>query len=132
MKRAVLLLSLLLLVGCSNQATTNEKTDSSTVTSEQAQQATITLNITADGKAIEGSPFTFAVDKDASLLDVMKEHLTIEENNGFITSINGVKQDEAANKWWLFDYNGTMSEVGAAEVKLQDGDTIDWKLESLE
>ena len=50
------------------------------------------------------------------LLDVMKAQLKIVEKDGFISSINGVEQVPAENKYWLFDVNGTMSPVGAKAV----------------
>ena len=31
---------------------------------------------------------------------------------------------------WLFDVNGEMSQVGANQVDLKQGDVIDWKLEA--
>ena len=62
----------------------------------------------------------------------MKAQLKIVEKDGFISSINGVEQVPAENKYWLFDVNGTMSPVGAKEVILNAGDVIDWKLNKLQ
>ena len=63
---------------------------------------------------------------------LMKAQLKIVEKDGFISSINGVEQVPAENKYWLFDVNGTMSPVGAKEVILKAGDVIDWKLNKLQ
>ena len=108
--------------------TTREDTTATTA----AQSTTVTLNITKDGQAIEGSPFTLTFKEGDNLLDVMKAQLKIVEKDGFISSINGVEQIPAENKYWLFDVNGTMSPVGAKEVILKAGDVIDWKLNKLQ
>ena len=79
-----------------------------------------------------GSPFTLTFKEGDNLLDVMKAQLKIVEKDGFISSINGVEQVPAENKYWLFDVNGTMSPVGAKEVILKAGDVIDWKLNKLQ
>lgn len=62
----------------------------------------------------------------------MEEHYELEEADGFISAINGHEQDEEAGKYWLFDLNGEMAEVGAAELELSDGDLVEWKLEAFE
>jgi hypothetical protein len=56
--------------------------------------------------------------KDQTLLDALKENFKIEEKSGFITSIDGKSQDQAANKYWLFDVNGKMADKGAADIHL--------------
>lgn len=141
LKKTVLLLcAVWLTAACSNPQTTNESTTLTTVITQESskqvvdQNATVTLNISVDGQPVEGSPFALEVEKGTKLLDVMKEHLDIQEANGFISSINGIEQNtgEHQGKWWLFDYNGKMSEVGASEVILNDGDIVDWKLELFE
>lgn len=133
MKKLLLLLSALwFITGCSTQQQSTADTTIQSVGESQLQSETVTVNILVDGKAIEGSPFKWEVTKDMTLLEAMEHNLDIEENNGFISSINGYRQDEKSNKWWLFDYNGKMSEVGAAEVKLKSGDIVDWKLEAFE
>ncbi len=56
--------------------------------------------------------------------------IPFEEEGGFITSINGVHQDEDAGKYWLYYINGEFAQVGAGEYIVQEGDEITWKLES--
>lgn len=68
--------------------------------------------------------------KDQTLLDALKENFKIEEKSGFITSIDGKTQDQAANKYWLFDVNGKMAEKGAADIHLKKGDTVAFYLGS--
>ncbi|MBK0348493.1 DUF4430 domain-containing protein [Aerococcaceae bacterium zg-ZJ1578] len=148
-KKLFLLAAMMILAGCqtnsqntttttattetTSEVTTTQATTLATqTTSDEKAQASITINITVDGEPIENSPFTLKVNDGDTLLDVMKAQLDIIEKDGFISSINGHEQNAQENKWWLFDYNGQMSEVGAADVKLKDGDQIDWKLAPFE
>ncbi|MBF6625366.1 DUF4430 domain-containing protein [Aerococcaceae bacterium zg-BR9] len=145
--KLLLLTSMLILAGCQTASqkaetttvATTESTMVQTTTTSAAQTTTdekkmvaITINVTVDGKHIENSPFTLNVKEGETLLNVMKAHFDIIEKDGFISSINGHEQDAKANKWWLFDYNGKMSEVGADGIQLKNGDQIDWKLAPFE
>ena len=132
MKKIIGIFAAALFLTACGQAPTITTTQETTTATTVAQSTTVTLNITKDGEAIEGSPFTLTFKEGDNLLDVMKSQLKIVEKDGFISSINGVEQVPAENKYWLFDVNGTMSPVGAKEVILKAGDVIDWKLNKLQ
>ena len=133
MKKIIGILTATLLLTACGQATSNTNaTTKSVETTTAAQTTSVTLNITKDGQAIEGSPFTLTFKEGDNLLDVMKAQLKIVEKDGFISSINGVEQVPSEQKYWLFDVNGQMSPVGAKEVLLKAGDVIDWKLNKLQ
>ena len=132
MKKIIGILAAALFLTACGQAPTTTTTQETTTATTVAQSTTVTLNITKDGQAIEGSPFTLTFKEGDNLLDVMKAQLKIVEKDGFISSINGVEQVPAKNKYWLFDVNGTMSPVSAKEVILKAGDVIDWKLNKLQ
>lgn len=132
MKKIIGIFATALFLTACGQAPTTTTTKETTAETTVAQSTTVTLNITKDGQAIEGSPFTLTFKEGDNLLDVMKAQLKIVEKDGFISSINGVEQVPAENKYWLFDVNGTMSPVGAKEVILKAGDVIDWKLNKLQ
>ena len=132
MKKIIGIFAAALFLTACGQAPTTTTTQETTTATTVAQSTTVTLNITKDGEAIEGSPFTLTFKEGDNLLDVMKVQLKIVEKDGFISSINGVEQVPAENKYWLFDVNGTMSPVGAKEVILKSGDVIDWKLNKLQ
>lgn len=134
--KKLLLLSTLLLVGCGQ--TTNETADvSAPVTIEsssevEVQELLVSISVTVDGEVIEEGDVEVEVEEGQNLLEVMKENFDIEEADGFISSINGYEQDDAEGKYWLYDVNGEMAEVGAADFELSDGDQIEWKLEAFE
>ena len=148
MKKWLLLLSASFVLAACGEQTVQEPVDTAVETStsvvesdassENATPATdaelveVTLSVTEDGELITDGEQVVEVTEGALLLDVMKDYYTIEESETFISAINGVEQDEAAGKWWLFDLNGEMAPTGAGETELQAGDLIEWKLEAFE
>lgn len=134
MKKWLLLLATsLVLVGCGETATvdTTESTESIATTTD-SELAVVDISVTVDGEVIADGAQEVEVEEGALLLDVMKEYYEIEEADGFVSAINGHEQDTEAGKYWLYDVNGEMAEVGAAELELADGDLVEWKLEAFE
>ena len=133
MKKIIgILTAALLLTACGQAPANTNSTATSVETTIAVQTTSVTLNITKDGQAIEGSPFTLTFKEGDNPLDVRKAQLKIVEKDGFISSINGVERVPSEQKYWLFDVNGQMSPVGAKEVLLKAGDVIDWKLNKLQ
>ena len=58
--------------------------------------------------------------------------LETDQGGKFVTAIEGVEQETNKKLAWLFYVNGQMSEVGATEVKLKDGDVEWWDLHNWE
>lgn len=111
----------------------NEVEESTSLSSEQVDAETITTTIVVavDGEEIEDGNRTIEVEPGTVLLDLMKQEFDIEETDTFITSINGHEQDTEAGRYWLFNLNGEMAPVGAAELELEDGDVVDFNLTGL-
>ncbi|MFJ6411680.1 DUF4430 domain-containing protein [Terribacillus sp. AE2B 122] len=127
MKKALHMLSALLLTagvlaGCG----TEEQPQQNQQAEQQAEQQ-VTVTLSEDGEEISSKEVSF--EKGDILLDVMKENFDIEEDGGFITSIDGHAQDANTNKYWLFTVNEEMSPVGANEVELKDGDEVIFNLQ---
>lgn len=124
-----LVLGMFLVSGCTTLA--NEATLTTTTTQESVSpvEQTATIILQEDGKEITKEVVSF--EPGAVVFDVMDEHFEIVHQDGFITSIDGMTQDEAANKYWLYDINGEMALKGAKELALQDGDEILFKLEEM-
>lgn len=112
------------LTACGNQGKT-EKTKTSAASKDTA---TITLDFDNDKKADETK--TVTINKDQTLLEALKENFKVDEKSGFITAIDGKKQDEAAKKYWMFDVNGKMADKGAADIHLKKGDKVAFYLGS--
>ena len=124
-----LILGMFLISGCTTQA--NEATLTTTTTQESVSpvEQTATIILQEDGKEITKEVVSF--EPGAVVFDVMDEHFEIVHQDGLITSIDGMTQAEAANKYWLYDINGEMALKGAKEIKLQAGDEILFKLEEM-
>lgn len=72
------------------------------------------------------------VEEGSTLLEVMAENFDIEEEDGFIHSINGVKAEDGEPYAWMFDINGEIAMVGAADYELEDGDLVEFDFQSYE
>ncbi|WP_019789319.1 DUF4430 domain-containing protein, partial [Streptococcus sobrinus] len=89
-----LIFSCLLLVACGNSQA-SKSADKKTDTSKQS----VTLIIKTDAKTTKEE---VSFKKGATVRDVLKSKAKIEEKGGLITSINGIKQDQTAGKYWFF------------------------------
>lgn len=72
--------------------------------------------------------FRIPKDTDYTLLELMERHFLIEHDKGYITSIQGKKASNADQTAWMYDINGEMALVGAAEYRIKDGDVYQWDL----
>ena len=66
------------------------------------------------------------------LLSILNENLKIEEENGFITSIEGRSQNPEENIYWLYFINGEFAEVGANVYEVKENDKIEFNLNTIE
>lgn len=129
MKKALHMLSALLLAagilaGCG----TAEEPKQQNQQAEQKTEQQVTVTLTEDGKEISSKEVSF--EEGDSLMDVMKENFDVEDDGGMITSIDGHSQDKGENKYWLYTVNGEMAQVGAADLKLSEGDEIAFNLQA--
>lgn len=115
------LVALLILTAC-GQAKTTE-----TPASSSASGPTLELVVTKP----EGSKSeTVAFEEGDSVLEILDAAYDIEETNGFITAIDGLKQDESKNIYWMYKVNGEMADKGAAELEPKAGDKIEFYQET--
>lgn len=116
------ILMLISIVGCSNKESSDNASNKKDAVSK------VTIEVTQNNGESKVEKKTVEIKEKETLLDVMKKNFKIEDNKGFITSINGVKQDTKENKYWLFDVNGTPAVKGANETELKNGDKVKWDL----
>lgn len=135
-KWLALLLASFTLASCSTtaQAPQSESASTGTVTqsAETPDTAAVTIQVSVEGEEVEGGNLSTEVEPGTILMDVMKEEFEIEETDGFISSINGHAQDEKEGKYWLYNVNGEMAQVGANDYELQDGDLVEFNLAKME
>lgn len=137
----VSLLSLILafgiLAGCNQEETSPSNTESKQSepqTNEEVEE-TVSITISIDNGNEELAQEEVTIEEGALLLDVLKENFDVEvTEEGYITSIEGVTQDEGDHegKWWMYEVNGEFAEVGAAEFELNAEDKVVFDLHGME
>lgn len=126
MKYLVLLISFSFLVGC--QAIQNPNSTMEETSSLVASQFQMVLRVEGEDVMEENLAFQ----PGEKLLDVMKKYHSIMEKDGFVERIDQYEQNPSEMKYWLFEVNGQMSQVGANQVELKEGDKVVWSLSVLE
>jgi hypothetical protein len=115
------------MAGC---ATTTKKTSSSsTAATSEKQKQTAKVVLQVDGKEVSSDKVTFK--EGATLYQVLDANFKMEAKDGFITSLNGNAQDEAANKYWTFTVNGEQVTKGAKDIKLKANDQVVFNLAAM-
>ena len=143
-KMKLFLLSLVVIIGvlggCSSEDTgeessaTNDQTETSgdTTTDNEKQEAKITISITKKKGEETVAKKEIPIEDGAILMDVLKENFEVEEDGGFITSIEGIEANESEKMAWLFFVNDESAKVGANQLELSPGDTVHFDLQSWE
>lgn len=141
------LLALLVLSGCtateqntgeqSSQTEENGNPTEQAVEEEQVseseQEETISITISENNQEEIIAEEEVPVEEGEILYEVMEENFDIEATEeGFITSIEGVSQNEEEGKYWMYYVNGEMAEVGAQDYKLEPGDEVTFDLQAME
>lgn len=109
----------LLLVACSH--TTNEfNTNDENV--EEKIHISIALSKDHGAETIKKKSIT--TNKKNNLMEIMQENFEIEEENGFIQSINGLATDFDAETGWVYYINDEMAIVGAEDLTLSEDDYV--------
>lgn len=136
LKKSVWLLSISILLGaCGNAAVEEPAVENSTVdTAEQAAEETVQLSVTIEVDEEEVSELTKDIEAESgqTLMEVMVQEYEMEDEGGFIHSIEGYEQDPDNNRWWLYEINGEQPTVGANDYEVEDGDSIKWMLNELQ
>jgi hypothetical protein len=95
------------------------------------------ITLTIDGEkyyteVLEGST-VYEMMQTLTAMSVKSFSFTTKEFAGmghFVESINGVKNDIKAGKYWIYYINGQSAQVGISNQKLNSNDIIEWKYES--
>lgn len=125
------LLSALFIVGCStneqNSADTNEAT---TQTSQKQEEIAVTVEIEKEDETIDEKEIETTTDE--TLMQVMQDNFSIEEDGGMITAIGDVEQDEDENMYWTYTIDDEMVNTGANETTLEDSDQVVFTYDKVE
>ncbi|WP_407371050.1 DUF4430 domain-containing protein [Carnobacterium sp.] len=125
-------LTALSLVACGE--TTMSESDSSAekstslVEGQVKETLSIIIALEEDGKEVDTATKNLEVSEGTTVLEALKKEYEVVEEGGYISSIEGMKQDEEAGKYWMYEVNNTKATVGADEYELQNGDLVKWFL----
>lgn len=126
----------LLLMGCADSDNgtkeAEKETNNEQVENDANAEENIEITISEDHGETTILEKEVTIEEDDILLDVMKENFKIEEQDGFITSIDGKAPAEGEQKSWMFFVNGEMGLVGAAEYELSQNDQVVFDLQAWE
>ena len=104
----------------------NLGTDNADVLGEGDNQATFVVESPEEEPKIVEVNF----EDETTMFALMEAHLDALEEEGFVYSVDGVEQDEDAGMYWVYNLNGEMGLESALEYEMQDGDLVEWRLES--
>lgn len=123
----MMLATITLLVGCSTASDDVEQGQEADVT-----EGNITIIVSEEEADEVYSEEEVTIEEDAILMDVMKENYEIEEDDGFITAIDGISPEKDEQKAWIYSVNDEEALVGAAEYELSIEDEVVFDLQSWE
>lgn len=115
------------------QESESSATKSTSLVEDQTKETlSIVIALEQDGKNVATATKKLEVSEGTTVLEALKKEYEVVEEGGFIASIEGMKQDKEAGKYWMYEVNNTEPPVGAAEYELQDGDQVKWFLNALQ
>ncbi|WP_368651985.1 DUF4430 domain-containing protein [Ornithinibacillus sp. 4-3] len=127
-----LLITIMLLVGCSSTEENQNQTNDNSNNTEQSAEEKAVITISQDEGDTVLTEKEVSFEEGAILMDVLKENFEIEETGGMITAVDGLEADESEKKAWMYFVNDEMPMVGAAEFELSAGDKVNLDLQSWE
>lgn len=127
-----LLITIMLLVGCSSTEENQNQTNDNSNNTEQSAEEKAVITISQDEGDTVLTEKEVSFEEGAILMDVLKENFEIEETGGMITAVDGLEADESEKKAWVYFVNDEMPMVGAAEFELSAGDKVNLDLQSWE
>ncbi|MBG9789368.1 DUF4430 domain-containing protein [Brevibacillus laterosporus] len=115
-------LAMVSVIGCSkNEVAQN-------TAAEEKVENKVVVEVSTDQGKTKVAEKTIQFKGDQTLYELMKTNFKVEDDNGFITSIEDVKQNPAEKKYWLYEVNGAPAVTGAKDLKVKDGDVVKWDL----
>lgn len=127
------IIGLVVLGGCdsnkdaTNTTTVNTSTEATTTINsqeidEEAEEITVAIKVMKEEEEISDKEMTTT--SETSLLDVLSENFEVKVDNGMITAIEGIEQNDAEGFYWTYTINDEMVYTGAEETLLKNGDKV--------
>jgi len=119
-KFAAFLAALLMLLGVFAPAT------ATTVQASKTKNIKVTYTLKKNKKQIAKK--TIKIKKGATVTDGLKKGWKVSDKGGFISKIDGHKQNNKKKIYWTFTVNGKQVNVSADKKKLKNKDHVEFKL----
>ena len=74
--------------------------------------------------------FSYKGENGKDALTILKEIADMRlDKSGMVASINGRSADSQKHEYWAFYINGKLADVGPADYKTKNSDTIEWRID---
>jgi hypothetical protein len=110
----------------------NQKNDNEQIKQDIEKLVSVSLKV-------QDKNYTTKIKEGSSAYDLMNQLKTqgfifsatkYSDLGFFVTEINGVKEDRKNHTYWTLYVNGKEAMVGASQLILKEGDSIEWKYEN--
>ena len=130
MRIVKLLIAMILTTGILFACDTGDSEQETAQTEQAEVQVEIIISQEHGEEVLEEEAFN--VEEGTNLMEVLKNNFDIEDEGGFINSINGVKAEAGEPYFWSIQINGEDAVVGAEDYIIEDGDQIELDFHSWE
>ncbi|AKP66181.1 DUF4430 domain-containing protein [Companilactobacillus ginsenosidimutans] len=117
-KLATLFAAILMLIGIAAPATVQAKSSNNSIK--------VTYVLKKNKKQIAKK--TVKLKKNQSVMKGLKKAWKVDEKGGFVSGIDGHKQNDKKSMYWTYTVNGKDVNVTANKKKLHDKDKVQFKL----
>ncbi|MBS6106777.1 DUF4430 domain-containing protein [Anaerococcus sp.] len=129
---SLLTVTTLTFTGCGNQATTEQKDTTTTQQTEANNPETTDVEISIKDTVNDKEILTedAKIDENGLKDYLEKNHKAVFED-GMMTELEGIKQDEKEDQYWMYYVNDEMADVGIGDYVPKAGDEIEFRFEKM-
>lgn len=118
---AIIAFFTLALTGCSNVNAAPKKANSN--------QISVNYTLKEGKKTVDSK--TVKVPKKSKVITGLKKAWKVQETKGFITAIDGKKQDPKKKIYWTYTINGKWATKGVTQQKVANKDKVKFTLDKV-
>ncbi|RMC52103.1 DUF4430 domain-containing protein [Lactobacillus sp. ESL0228] len=96
------------------------------VAAKRTNNYTVTYTLNRSGKNLKKKSIKVA--KKATVMTGLKKAWRVESTNGFVTAIDGKKQNPAKKIYWTYTINGKFANKGVTQQRVANHDKIKFTL----
>lgn len=129
---SLLTVTTLTFTGCGNQSTTEQKDTTTTEQTEANNPETTDVEISIKDTVNDKEILTedAKIDENGLKDYLEKNHKAVFED-GMMTELEGIKQDEKEGQYWMYYVNDEMADVGIGDYVPKAGDEIEFRFEKM-